>query len=278
MIKLNNFAGNNENIEVIEQVGPYKIIRHLEDLSVEPATADEAYFMYQMQCNRKQVIISMNGTPIRLAAGAMQMAIGEVSCQSTGIKQSGGFLKSVGKSMLTGNAVVKPIWAGVGMLITEPTYRHYLIESLEEWGGTIVCDDGMFVACDANIKENVVRRNTASSALFSGEGLFNACLTGNGYVVLQSPYPRQELYEIIMDSDNDVVKIDGNHAVCWSGSLTFTTETVTKGLLSSGMTGEGFVNVFRGKGKILVAPVRGTISDSGVYNISASSVTVNHTK
>ena len=54
--------------------------------------------------------------------------------------------------------------------------------------------------------------------------------------------------------ENDVVKIDGNMAIAWSGSLNFTVEKSSKSLLGSAVSGEGLVNVYRGTGKILMAP------------------------
>ena len=43
-------------------------------------------------------------------------------------------------------------------------------------------------------------------------------------------------------------------AIAWSPSLQFTSEKSTKSLIGSAVSGEGFVNVFRGTGKILMAP------------------------
>ena len=56
--------------------------------------------------------------------------------------------------------------------------------------------------------------------------------------------------------ENDMIKIDGNYAVAWSGTLQFTTERSSKTLIGSAASGEGLVNVYRGTGKILMAPVR----------------------
>lgn len=53
---------------------------------------------------------------------------------------------------------------------------------------------------------------------------------------------------------NDVVKIDGNMAIAWSNSLEFTVEKTTKSLIGSAISKEGFVNVYRGTGTILMAP------------------------
>ena len=91
-----------------------------------------------------------------------------------------------------------------------------------------------------------------SSAVLGNEGLFNLCLTGQGIAVLESPVPRDELIEI--ELKNDVLKIDGNMAIAWSNSLEFKVEKSSKSLLGSAVSGEGFVNVYRGTGRVLMAP------------------------
>ena len=53
---------------------------------------------------------------------------------------------------------------------------------------------------------------------------------------------------------DDQLKIDGSMAVAWSGSLEFTVERSSKSLMGSLVNGEGLVNVYRGTGKVLMAP------------------------
>ena len=53
--------------------------------------------------------------------------------------------------------------------------------------------------------------------------------------------------------NDDVLKIDGHFAICWSGSLNFTVERSGKTLVGSAASGEGLVNVYRGSGRILLA-------------------------
>ena len=102
------------------------------------------------------------------------------------------------------------------------------------------------------------------------EGLFNLCLEGSGHAVLNSSCPIKELYEITLD--NDCIKIDGNNAVCWSRSLAFTVERSGKSLIGSAASGEGLVNVYRGTGKILVAPLEGGgFTASGTAHTAESS-------
>ena len=61
---------------------------------------------------------------------------------------------------------------------------------------------------------------------------------------------------IVFDVDNDEIKIDGNMAIAWSNTLQFTVERSSKSLIGSAVSGEGLVNVYRGTGKVLLAPVR----------------------
>ena len=71
---------------------------------------------------------------------------------------------------------------------------------------------------------------------------------------LESPCPKEELVEVTLK--DDVIKLDGNMAVAWSGSLDFTVERSGKSLIGSAVSGEGLVNVYRGTGKILFSPVQ----------------------
>ncbi len=114
----------------------------------------------------------------------------------------------------------------------------------------MVLDDGLFLACESNLKHKLVARSNFSSAVAGNEGLFNMGIQG---LCLESLCPKEELIEI--ELENDVLKIDGNMAIAWSGSLNFTVERSGKSLIGSAASGEGLVNVYRGTGKVLLAPV-----------------------
>ena len=102
-----------------------------------------------------------------------------------------------------------------------------------------------------------------SSALAGGEGFFNLSLSGSGIACLESRCPMEELIEITLQ--NDQVKIDGNMAIAWSKSLDFTVERSGKTLIGSAASGEGLVNVYRGTGRILMAPVDKTNPYGGLH-------------
>ncbi len=269
MIQLNNLQ-NNENMKKIAQLGAYTVFEHQKDLSVSPYSASVAYFMQEMNVRKRQVLCTLNGNAVKVQAGAMQWTAGAVDATS-GVKGVGDFLGKALKGAATGESAAKPLYSGQGFLMLEPTYRYILLEDVSSWGSGVVLDDGLFLACDVSLKENVVARKNVSSALLGGEGLFNLSLSGQGIAVLESPVPREELLEIVLQ--DDVVKIDGNMAIAWSNTLQFTVEKSTNTLLGSAVSGEGFVNVYRGSGKILLAPTVAGTTMSGANSPKESAST-----
>jgi uncharacterized protein (AIM24 family) len=260
----------NDNRRVVAQQGMFKVIEHMQDLSVSSIRAQDAYFASQMNVRLRQVQIDLNGTnTVKTQAGAMQMMIGNVSME-TGVKSAKGFLGSMVKAAVTNETAVKPEYFGNGQVILEPTYKHIILQDVAQWGpGGLVVEDGMFLASEGTVAHSVIQNTQdLGTALLSNEGLYNLCFTGSGVVALESYVPLEELVEYQLD--NDVLKVDGNMAVCWSGSLTFTVEKVTKGLLGSLASGEGLVNVYRGTGKVWVSPVAGTKNSAPTTMASSS--------
>ena len=249
MVKCNNLYDNG-NMKMIDQRDCIKVFEHQRDLSVNPGSAMAAYYAAEMNVRRRQVLIELNGNTFTVQAGAMQWIAGAVKMTS-GMKGVGDFLGKAIASKVTKESSAKPEYSGNGLVMLEPTYKHILLEDVAEWG-SLVLEDGLFLACDSNISQTVVARTTLSSAVAGKEGLFNLCLTGSGIAVLESPVPRDELIEFNLQDDE--VKIDGNMAIAWSNSLKFTVERSSKSLMGSAVSGEGLVNVYRGSGRILMAP------------------------
>lgn len=252
MFRINNFT-NNDDVSIIKKKGPFTVVEYNRDLSVMPSEAITAYFSAQMNVRRRQVLCDISKSPITLQAGAMQWTVGNVNA-TTGIKGAGDLIKKSLRGSVTGESAIKPEYTGQGWLVLEPTYKHILLLNLDDWNGSIVLDDGLFLACESQIKHQAVMRSNLSSAALGGEGLFNLGLSGSGFVALESKCPEEELIEITLQ--NDVLKIDGNMAIAWSGSLQFTVERSGKSLIGSAASGEGLVNVYRGTGKVLMMPVR----------------------
>lgn len=263
MFSVKNFS-DNDDVSILQEKGAFSVIEYRKDLSVTSKTAQEAYFASKMNVRKRQIICNLSVSPVTVQAGAMQWMVGNVAA-TTGIKGVGDLLGKAIKGKMSGEGMIKPEYKGTGMLVLEPTYKHILLIDVAEWGGSIVLDDGLFLACDSSIKHDVSMRSNISSAVAGGEGLFNLTLRGNGIACLESPVPQEELIEITLD--NDVLKIDGNMAVAWSRSLDFTVERSGKTLVGSAASGEGLVNTYRGTGKILMSP----ITDKPVSSVTATS-------
>ncbi len=249
----------NENRKYAKSIGNFHVLEYVQDASVSPMNAMNEYFMSKMNVRRRQVVIDIDKDHSAIIqAGAMQWMGGNVQATS-GVKGIGDFLGKALKGAVTKETAVKPEYVGEGCLVLEPTYKYIILADIGKWGPAgMTIEDGMFLACDANVKSKVVARKNLSSAVLGNEGLFNLSLQGNGVAALESNVPEDELIEVILE--NDELKIDGNLAVCWSSNLEFTVERSTKTLVGSAVSGEGLVNVYRGTGRVLMCPVAPTTS------------------
>lgn len=249
----------NENRKFIKTMDNFHVLEYVQDASVSPMNAIDEYFMSKMNVRRRQVVIDINKDHSAvIQAGAMQWMGGNVRATS-GVKGIGDLFGKALKGAVTKESAVKPEYVGEGYLVLEPTYKYIILQDVSQWGAVgMTIEDGMFLACDARVKRNIIARKSVSSAVLGGEGLFNMSFQGDGVVALESNVPESELIEI--ELENDELKIDGNLAVCWSSNLDFTVERTTKTLVGSAVSGEGLVNVYRGTGRVLMSPVAPTSS------------------
>lgn len=247
-----NLLSNSSYHKMVAGNGKFAVIEYDKDLSVSPSEAEVAYFASEMNVKKRQVVATLEDSGIIIQAGAMQLMAGNIKA-GTNVSGAGDLLKKVVGAAVTKESVIKPRYSGTGQIVLEPTFRYIILQDLEPWNGAMVIEDGLFLACDDSVNISVTARSTLSSAVLGGEGLFNTALRGKGVVVMESPVPLEELF--IIDLNEDVLKIDGNMAIAWSDSLKFTVERTTKTLIGSAASKEGFVNVFRGTGRVLVAPV-----------------------
>ena len=184
MFQVSNFT-NNDDIRIVDQTGPFTVIEYLRDLSVMPSDAATAYFCNAMNVRKRQVICDLKKAHITVQAGAMQWTVGNVNA-TTGLKGVGDFFGKAVRGKVTGESAIKPEYKGDGIMVLEPTYKHLILLNLEDWNGSVVLDDGLFLACDSSIRHKAVMRANLSSTVAGNEGLFNLGLVGNGAVCLES--------------------------------------------------------------------------------------------
>lgn len=260
-VTMKNFP-EGQNATVTAKLGGYSVLEYQRDLSVSPQEAQLSYFASKMNVRRRQLVCHLDqfaNHSVTMQAGAMQWMAGDVQ-PKTGIRGVGDFARKLVRGSVTGESAVKPEYEGTGIITLEPTYKYILLEQLSNWGGGMVIEDGSYLSCDSTIEQKAVMVSRASAQLAGGEGLFNLGLFGDGVVALESSVPREEL--IIADLVDDVLKIDGPLAIAWSADLEFTVERTTKSLIGSAASGEGLVNVYRGTGRVMFAPVaRGHVAN-----------------
>ena len=250
MYQISNFT-DNDDVRILSELGAFQVLEYQRDLSVTPGSAATAFYSAQMNARKRQLVCDLSKAEVTIQAGAMQWMLGNVNA-TTGIKGVGDFLGKAVRGKATGESAIKPEYTGDGLLVLEPTYRHLILMDAAQWGGSVVLDDGLFLACESTLQHKAVMRSNFSSAVAGGEGLFNLSLNGSGIFCIESDCPKEELIEITLQ--NDVLKIDGNYAIAWSNSLNFTVERSGKSLIGSAASGEGLVNVYRGTGKVLMMP------------------------
>lgn len=192
--------------------------------------------------NVNYVEIELNNEAVTLESGVMHYMRGAIEVESK-VPSMGGILKAG----LTGENIVKPKYRGTGKIQLEPSFNNFFTLNLNN--ETYVLDQGAFVACDEAVEVSV-KKNSLMTGLRSGEGLFQTSVTGTGTVLVESPGPVE-----ILDLQDDCLKVDGSFAVARSDSLEYKVEKVTKSIMGSATSGEGFVNVFRGTGRVYLAPV-----------------------
>lgn len=253
MYQVSNFT-DNDDVKILSEMGAFQVIEYQRDLSVTPGSAITAYYSAQMNVRKRQLVCDLSKAPVTIQAGAMQWMLGNVNA-TTGIKGVGDLFGKALRGKATGESAIKPEYTGDGLLVLEPTYKYLILMNAADWGGSVVLDDGLFLACESSLQHKAVMRSNLSSAVAGGEGLFNLSLNGSGAFCIESDCPKEELIEITLQ--NDVLKLDGNFAIAWSNSLEFTVERSGKSLIGSAASGEGLVNVYRGTGKVLMMPTSG---------------------
>lgn len=254
-IKIKNIE--NKSRKIVSMLENYCVVEYIEDVTGAPQNASEEFFRNKTGIRRRQLFVQLDGEKTLVAqSGILQWVGGNVEV-TTGVKGMGDFMSKFLKSKVVKESTINPEYKGTGIVAMEPIYKYIILQDVSTWGEKgMVVEDGMFYACDKTVKHTIVQRTNPSSAVLGNEGLFNLCLSGKGIVALESTIPQNELIEI--ELKDDVLRIDGSYAICWSASLEFGVEPSSKTIIGSVINKEGLVNVYRGTGKVLVSAVKST--------------------
>lgn len=253
-LNMSKAIGTRSNIEVIQSVSyngvKVDVLEYQKLLGVQNLNmVSKMWFMEQQNVKVRQLVAYINNDAVRIEAGAMSYFQGPLEMVS-GVTVGNAIGKML-KGKLTGESVAQPIYRGNGMLVLEPSFRHFIPFTLDV-GETVIVDKGMFYLTSESVKVQATIQKNLSSGLLGNEGWFQIALTGPGVVILECDVPICEID--IINLNNDVLKVDGSFAVLRSGNLEFSVERSAKTLIGSAVSGEGLVNVYRGTGQVWLAP------------------------
>lgn len=246
--------GTRENMRVLEEFesGGLRVeVLEYEKLCglTAPSMAQSVYFMEQQHIRARQIALYLNNEKVTVNRGAMSYFQGNLQMVS-GVTV-GNALGRMLRGAVTGESLAQPEYTGTGLLVLEPSFKHFLVLELDV-GERVIVDDGMFFCAQGSVGVRAAAQRTVSSAALGGESLFQTELTGPGIIILESAVPMSEID--VIDLANDTLRVDGNFAVLRSANLDFTVERSAKTLIGSAVSGEGLVNVYRGTGQVWLAP------------------------
>ena len=151
---VNSNIVSSKNLKEIASMGNFHVLEHEKDLSVSEYSAVDYYFASKMNVRKRQLMLDFDNNSYIVQAGAMQWMSGNINTNSN-VKGVGDFLGKMVSSAVTNESAIKPVYQGSGRMMLEPTYRYIVLVDVSQWG-TIVLDDGLFLACDGNLTQKTV--------------------------------------------------------------------------------------------------------------------------
>lgn len=250
-------VGTRKNIKIIENADFSKYGLRIEVMEYQELlgntniyAAQKMWFMKETNIKCRQIAIYILDSGVKIEAGAMSYYQGPLEL-TTGIMDIGKLFGQTLTGKLTGEKIVMPEYRGSGVLVLEPSFKHFLVLELNE-GESIICDKGMYFAASLSVNIQPCFAGGVTGSLFGGEGVFQQQITGPGMVILESPVPECEINKVQMH--NDILRVDGNFALLRTSGVSMNVERAGKTLIGSAMSGEGLVNCFRGTGEVWLAP------------------------
>ncbi|MCL1949352.1 MAG: TIGR00266 family protein [Turicibacter sp.] len=202
------------------------------------------------------------GEEIMIERGSMVYHHGGISLEGKMNSNSGGFgglVSALGRSMVSGESMfitkAKGMSDGARIAIAPDvpgTIKALEVSANQQWR----INDSAFLACDTTVAYEM-KRQSAGKALFAGTGGFFIMETRGSGTLLVNAFG--DLLELEVDGKKPLV-VDNTHVVAWSGGLSYNIQVASG---SFGFkTGEGLVNEFNGRGKVLIQTrnVRGLAS------------------
>ncbi|MEM8719972.1 MAG: TIGR00266 family protein [Cyanobacteria bacterium P01_G01_bin.39] len=185
-----------------------------------------------------------SGEELVAQAGAMIAMSGSINASTTLRKGKGGGIMGGLKRMVAGESLFLSVFSspqdGNTIWLAPRLIGDLLV--YEMTGQDLIVQATSYLACSSLVDLDVGFQGFKS--LFSGESIFWLTLSGQGVVLLTS---FGAIYEVEVDGEYIV---DTGHIVAFERSLDFSIAKASAGLMSTFLSGEGFVCRFKGQGKV----------------------------
>ena len=185
----------------------------------------------------------LNNETIRAEAGALSYWSGDITIRSKLIPSLGGLIKS----LLADEAVYRPTYTGSGVVTLESSLGGFHILNLK--GESWILEPGSYWASEGGINVSFHRERFLTS-LWAGEGLIylQTKVSGRGKLVVTTRGPVEEIQLV----EGKKFAADGKYIIGRTGDVSFSIQRPTKNYLGRFTSGEGWVRVYEGAGKILL--------------------------
>lgn len=136
---------------------------------------------------------------------------------------------------------------GAGWVVLAPGFYGSVRAVHLEAGRELCVGDDAFLASVGDVESTSVRQS-AKKALFSGHGLFVKKVKGSGVVFVAAVGSMMEMQV----PGGEGVIVDSGHLVTWPADVQYDMQRASKGLLGTGLSGEGMVCKITGPGTLNV--------------------------
>src|SRR5262245_5486257 len=150
------------------------------------------------------------------------------------------------RSMYSGEAMVRPLYQGTGVVFLESSFGGFHVFDLN--GETWILNRGTYWASDDEVHLSYSREPMLAS-FWTGEGLidYRTKVSGRGKVVLACPGPVEE-----QTLKNERVTAEGGFVIARTQGVKFGVRRVAT-FFRSFLSGEAFVRTYEGTGRVLIS-------------------------
>jgi uncharacterized protein (TIGR00266 family) len=184
------------------------------------------------------------GESIRAESGAMVSMSPNIAIES---KAQGGLGKALGR-LLTGESFFQTTYTasqGAGEVVLAPSSLGDIIPvEITSQSGFMVTS-GCYLASDQGLN---IETKMSGRGFFSGEGLFLMRVTGQGTLLVSC---FGAVHSVQLQAGQPYV-VDTGHIVAFQDTMQYNVRTVSRGLMTSFKSGEGFVAEFVGPGVVYI--------------------------